>query len=152
MGKYDDISEARLKGDLVAFAHLLLRLEREGTLLASPADLQMILGELRRKIFAFEVKAPRLPLDGSGAPASAGDTCGPEFAGPGGAMPEETRTTEPGGGGAGQDGAGRNAMGSDPADSTLRESWKVVREAMKRKEEMIREWDGRSGDGGDERD
>jgi len=151
MGKYDDISEARLKGDLVAFARLLLRLEQEGALLESPADLQMILGELRRKIFAFEVKAPRLPLDGSGASEDPPDAPGPEFAGPANHMSEGTRTTEKGGAGAGQDGARQNAMGSDPDDSTLRQSWKVVREAMKRKEEMIREWDGRSGDSRDDR-
>ena len=130
MGKYDGISAARLRGDLVAFARLLLRLEREGTLLESPADLQRLLGELRRKIFAFEVRAPRLPLGSGGSPKPPADTPGPEFA--------DSGEERPG--------------GTDPADAILRESRKVIREAMKREEEMIREWDGKKGNDEDDRE
>ncbi|TVP74904.1 MAG: hypothetical protein EA352_09470 [Gemmatimonadales bacterium] len=56
MGRYDDITAAQLRADLVRFAQLILRLEEEDGLLVSPADLQTLLGELRRKLFAWEVR------------------------------------------------------------------------------------------------
>jgi len=59
MGKYDDISAEQLRDDLVAFATLILRLDAEDGVLTSPADLQSLLGELRRKLFAYEVRATR---------------------------------------------------------------------------------------------
>ena len=152
MGRYDDISAARLRGDLVAFARLLLRLDREGALLESPAELQRLLGELRRKIFAFEVRAPRLPLGSAGARKPPSDASGPEFADSTEGSPEETRsrdsTEEPSAQGGSPPSPGR----IDPADAIRRESRKVVREAMKREEEMIREWDGKSGNDEDDRE
>lgn len=78
MGKYDDISAERLRTDLVRFAELLLRLDKEDGLLTSPADIQRILGELRQKLFAWEVRRSRslgagAPQAGTDAPVSAED-------------------------------------------------------------------------------
>jgi hypothetical protein len=107
MGQYDDISQERLRADLVRFAKLILRLEEEGGLLTSPADLQKILGELRQKLFAWEIRSSRhlgQPREeGSGSPRE-----------------------EPAG-----------------AESpSLRESLRVVREAIRREEELLKEWMG----------
>ena len=44
MGKYDDISPERLRSDLVGFARFVLRLEEEGRILHSAAQLQKLLG------------------------------------------------------------------------------------------------------------
>lgn len=57
MGRYDDITPDQLRSDLVAFARLILRLDREDGVLASPAEIQRILGELRQKLFAYEIRA-----------------------------------------------------------------------------------------------
>ena len=59
MGQYDDISSAELRADLVLFAELVLRLQEDDGLLVSPADLQKILGELRQKLFAWEIRRSR---------------------------------------------------------------------------------------------
>jgi len=107
MGQYDDISEEQLRADLVRFAELLLRLEEEGGLLVSPADLQKILGELRQKLFAWEIRCSRH----LGQADDAGDT--------GEGQREET------------------AAGEGP-DASMR----VVREALERQKQMIREWSG----------
>jgi hypothetical protein len=120
MGKYDDISESRLRADLVAFAQLILRLDSEDGVLASPADLQRILGELRQKLFAFEVRRSRLATD----------------------PPGELEEAAPRG--------GRRPREAD--DPVLRESLKVVREALRRSEEMLREWDGAPPEEDDERE
>jgi hypothetical protein len=45
-----------LRAELVRFARRLLELEEAGRLLDSPADLQTVLGELRRRLFAWEVR------------------------------------------------------------------------------------------------
>jgi hypothetical protein len=49
-------SEEELRAELLRFARGILRLEEEGRLLASPADLQTVLGELRRRLFEWEVR------------------------------------------------------------------------------------------------
>jgi hypothetical protein len=49
-------SEEELRAELVRFARRVLRLEEEGRLLSSPADLQTVLGELRRRLFEWEVR------------------------------------------------------------------------------------------------
>lgn len=102
MGKYDDITPERLRADLVGFAQLILRLDREDGVLTSPADLQRLLGDLRQKLFAYEVRA--------------------------------------GGMAKGKEKGDEDSPLSD--DSTLKNSQKVVREALRREEEMLREWDG----------
>ena len=120
MGKYDDISESRLRADLVAFARLILRLDSEDGVLTSPADLQRLLGDLRQKLFAYEVRRSRLATDPPG-----------EFEG------VEGR---------------KSARVTEAEDPVLKESLKVVREALRRSEEMVREWDGVPPEEDDERE
>lgn len=60
MGEYDDIEPERLRADLKRFAELILRLDEEDGVLTSPSDLLTILGELRQKLFAYEVRSSHL--------------------------------------------------------------------------------------------
>ncbi len=114
MGEYDDISEERLRADLVRFAELILRLESEGGLLVSPADLQKMIGELRQKLFAWEIRRSRYLVE---------DESGPEADAHG------------------------DASASSPRGEASRESLRVVREALEREQQMIREWsDGNDGE------
>ena len=101
MGKYDDITPEQLRADLVQFAKLILRLDEEDGVLTSPADLQKIIGELRQKLFAYEIRAGRLARG-------------------------ERKAKSPG----------------EREDPSLKRSLKVVREALRREEEMLREWEG----------
>jgi hypothetical protein len=111
MGQYDNISKDQLRADLVGFAELLLRLDQEDGLLTSPADLQKILGELRQKLFAWEIRSShRLKAPGEEGDAEAANK----------AREDESPT-------AGGPGA-------------VSESLRVVREALRREQEMIREW------------
>ena len=57
MGLYDDIKPDELAADLRRFAELILRLDSEGRLLEAAPNLLRILGDLRAKIFAYEVRA-----------------------------------------------------------------------------------------------
>lgn len=59
-----------LRADLVRFAHRILELEARGRLLASPADLQTVLGELRRRLFEYEVRFSGTRLPPGTAPGS----------------------------------------------------------------------------------
>lgn len=56
MGRYDDITRDELRRQLVRYARLVLRRDEEGTLLDSLPDLMKFLGELRRMVFAYEVR------------------------------------------------------------------------------------------------
>lgn len=106
MGQYDDIPPDQIRADLVRFARLLLRLEEEGRLLRSIPHIQAILGDLRQKLFAHEVRGTRnLP------------------------PPEEPRLELP-----------RKAASTEADDALLRDSFRVVKEALEREEEAIREW------------
>jgi hypothetical protein len=116
MGQYDDISEERLRADLVRFAELLLRLEEEGGLLVSPADLQKIMGELRQKLFAWEIRCSRHLGQGDDTDA------------------------------AGEDGRPAGEGAGEAPDASIR----VVREAMERQKQMIREWSGEADRESDE--
>lgn len=70
MGKYDDISPEELRSDLIRFARLILQLEEEGGLLASAAEVQKLMGDLRRKLFAYEIRGtPKLGSEEAEAPA-----------------------------------------------------------------------------------
>jgi hypothetical protein len=106
MGKYDDISPDRIRSDLVQFASWILRLDAEDALLRSPADLQRVLGDLRQKIFAYEVRSSRFV----------------------------TKAVEPPGEG--------TVAAREEEDALVRLSLRVVREALRRSEEMEREWEG----------
>lgn len=77
MGHHDDITGDQLREELVSFARLILLLERKGALLDRSASVLRLLGDLRRMVFAWEVRVtdregpprPRRP----GARPSAGD-------------------------------------------------------------------------------
>lgn len=57
MGQYDDIDPAALRKHLIRLAHLILRLEEEGSLLREAPRLQKVLGDLRQHLFAYEVRS-----------------------------------------------------------------------------------------------
>lgn len=128
MGQYDRISGSQLRADLLHFSQLILTLEREGRILRSAAELQHLLGELRQKLFAWEVRAsldPESPLEREAGP-------NPGIEGPP-APPEPEPAAE-----AGESaGAGPSA---DADDGQLRHSLRVVREAIQRQSEMAEEW------------
>ncbi len=100
LGKYDDISERELQSQLTRFARLVLRLEDQGTLLERLPDLMQFLGELRRMVFAYEVRGTR----------------------------REDERTGPAAAGAG--------VGEEETDPALRESLRVVSEALERAREL----------------
>lgn len=56
MGLYDDITPDVLRADLRHFAELILRLSADDQLLDATPRLLMVLGDLRAKIFAYEVR------------------------------------------------------------------------------------------------
>jgi hypothetical protein len=116
MGKYDDISPERLRADLVGFARFVLRLEDEGQILASAAQLQRLLGELRQKLFAYEIRSSHLNLEPPRRPSGDGDS----------------------------------SHGGEELDAVMRNSLRVVREALRRSEEMVQEWQGTESEDADE--
>lgn len=121
MGRYDDIPPEQLRADLVRFARLLLRLEEEGRLLRAIPHIQSMLGELRQKLFAHEVRGTRnLPSPPRPRPSGAQPHAPPD------ASPEE--------------------------EATLRESLRIVREALQREEEARREWTDPRVDSEDDED
>jgi hypothetical protein len=106
MGRYEDIPPEQLRADLVRFARLLLRLDDEGRLLRAVPHVQSLLGDLRQKLFAFEVRGTnQLP-----------------------------RTDAPD--------ANDPSLEVHPSDEDLRlrESLRIVREALARQDEATREW------------
>ncbi len=56
MGRYDDVDPAALRTHLVRLARLILELDREGSLLREAPRLQKVLGDLRQRLFAYEVR------------------------------------------------------------------------------------------------
>lgn len=56
MGRHDDITEDQLREELVSFARLILLLDRKDALLDRSASLLRLLGEIRRMVFAWEVR------------------------------------------------------------------------------------------------
>ena len=79
MGRYDGISDYQLRSEVARFARILQRMEERGEVLDRTADIMTLLGELRRMIFAWEVRAtfveedddtdPISPDGGDGGPA-----------------------------------------------------------------------------------
>ncbi|MBI4540152.1 MAG: hypothetical protein HY704_11660 [Gemmatimonadetes bacterium] len=57
MGKYDNIQPDTLRADLLNFASLIQRLEQENRLLHGIPRLLKLMGDLRQKLFAYEVRA-----------------------------------------------------------------------------------------------
>lgn len=56
MARQDSGSPDALRADLRHFAQLILRLERDGRLLEATPQLLKLLGDLRAKLFAYEVR------------------------------------------------------------------------------------------------
>lgn len=56
MGQYDDIVPEALRADLRRFAELILQLDSRDQLLDATPRLLKVLGDLRAKIFAYEVR------------------------------------------------------------------------------------------------
>lgn len=56
MGAYDDITPEQLRSRLVRFAKLVLKLEERGELLDRSPAVMKLMGELRRMLFAWEVR------------------------------------------------------------------------------------------------
>ncbi len=122
MGQYDRISGAQLRADLLRFSELILTLEREGRILRSAAELQHLLGELRQKLFAWEVRAsldPEAPLE-----QEADEVPGTEGSQSHAERGASRRTDPP----------------TELDDRQLRQSLRVVREAIQRQSEMAEEW------------
>lgn len=112
MGRYDDIDPDSLKGDLTAFARLILRLEKDDRLLEAAPEVQRLLGDLRQKLFAYEVRAARHLEREKGEGRDADDS-----------------------------------EGADEVDPSVRESLRVVREALERERDALEEWGGSGDDG-----
>jgi hypothetical protein len=56
MGRYDGISDYRLRSEVARFARILQRMEEKGEVLHRTADILTLLDELRRMLFAWEVR------------------------------------------------------------------------------------------------
>lgn len=92
MGRYDDISDAKLRYEIQRFARILQSMEEKNEVLDRTADILTLLGELRRMVFAWEVRstfrgeapgdadATRAPGDRPTSPPGSG-------VGPGGDLP-----------------------------------------------------------------
>ena len=59
MGRYDDITPEQLRAELLRFAELIQRMDREGLLLRASPRILKLLGELRQMLFAFEIRGAR---------------------------------------------------------------------------------------------
>lgn len=56
MGRYDDIDPEDVRQQLVRVARLILRMDDEGRLLREAPRVQKLLGDLRQRLFAYEVR------------------------------------------------------------------------------------------------
>lgn len=59
MGRYDDITPEKLRAELLRFAELVQRMDREDLLLRSSPRILKMLGELRQMLFAYEIRGAR---------------------------------------------------------------------------------------------
>lgn len=57
MGRYDDIDPEELRHQLVRVAELILQLDEDGALLREAPRLQKVFGDLRQRLFAYEVRS-----------------------------------------------------------------------------------------------
>jgi hypothetical protein len=115
LGAYDDISAEQLQSDLIDFARAILKSSEEDRVLESPASLLKILGELRQKLFAFEIRSTRLKLPSSDPSRT------PE-------ADESSRPDAP------------SAHGGE-GGSALNDSLRIVQEALRRTQSMLEELD-----------
>lgn len=56
MGRYDDMTPEQLRERLVRIARLILKMDETDVLLARTPELLKLFGELRRMLFAYEVR------------------------------------------------------------------------------------------------
>lgn len=56
MGRYDDIDPEEVRRETIRVAKLILRLDDDGELLREAPRLQKLLGDLRQRLFAYEVR------------------------------------------------------------------------------------------------
>ena len=56
MGLYDDITPEELRAELLRFADMIQRMDREQLLLRASPRILKALGELRQMLFAFEIR------------------------------------------------------------------------------------------------
>ncbi|MFP3948728.1 MAG: hypothetical protein ACLFWG_08350 [Longimicrobiales bacterium] len=56
MGRYDDIDPEEVRRHVVRVARLILRMDEEGRLLREAPRLQKLFGDLRQRLFAYEVR------------------------------------------------------------------------------------------------
>jgi hypothetical protein len=59
MGRYDDITPEKLRAELLRFAELIQRMDRDDLLLRSSPRILKMLGELRQMLFAYEIRGAR---------------------------------------------------------------------------------------------
>jgi hypothetical protein len=80
MGRYDDITPEKLRTELLRFAELIQRMDKDELLLRSSPRILKMLGELRQMLFAYEIRGARhlggkdLPGDQDSPAASEGPT------------------------------------------------------------------------------
>ena len=73
MGRYDDITPEKARAELLRFAELIQRMDREEVLLLSTPRVLKMLGELRQMLFAFEIRGAR-HLGGKDLPGPQGES------------------------------------------------------------------------------
>lgn len=78
MGRYDDIDPEALRTHLVRLARLILRLDRDDALLREAPRLQKVLGDLRQRLFAYEVRGTSRLDAGEEAEADGDEAAGPD--------------------------------------------------------------------------
>ena len=59
MGSYDDITPEKLRAELLRFAELIQRMDKDEILLRSSPRILRLLGELRQMIFSYEIRGSR---------------------------------------------------------------------------------------------
>lgn len=115
MGRYDDIDPDALREHLVRVARLILDLDDEGALLREAPRLQKVLGDLRQRLFAYEIRSTA-NLDAAGEAEIEGD----------------------------------GASGDEELDPSIRDSLRIVKEAVERAEELRDELERGPSDEDDE--
>jgi hypothetical protein len=91
MGRYDDITPEKLRAELLRFADLIQRMDRDEVLLRSSPRILKMLGELRQMLFAYEIRGAR-HLGGKDLPGQEGPA--PESKGPAGNDPDSWRVVQ----------------------------------------------------------
>ncbi|MSR37018.1 MAG: hypothetical protein EXR95_10345 [Gemmatimonadetes bacterium] len=91
MGRYDDITREKARSELLRFAELIQRMDRDEILLQSSPRILKMLGELRQMLFAYEIRGAR-HLGGKDLPGPRSEPEGQE--GPAGTDPASWRVVQ----------------------------------------------------------